>query len=218
MAVYLNIRREEMSLSIRHTKVLGRQAALALVVCAGAAQILIAQQAGVPAAEAAVTSPEYHIGSGDLLEINVWNEPEASVQSVAVRPDGKISLPLIKEIEVLGLTPPELQKILTTKFDKLIRGADVTVVVKEIHSKKVYLVGAMTKPGPIPLMSDHMTVLQALAEAGGMTQYAKRSKIYVLRTVNGRQAKLPFNYNQVIKGEHMEQNIVLLPDDTIVVP
>jgi polysaccharide export outer membrane protein len=112
----------------------------------------------------------------------------------------------------------ELQKALTARFDKLIRGADVTVVVKEIHSKKVYLVGSVGKGGPIPLISDHMTVLQALAECGGLSQYARRSKIYVLRTVNGKQVRFPFDYKAVIKGEHMEQNITLMPDDTIVVP
>ena len=195
-----------------------RQAAIVISLCAGVVQTAAAQAVSSPTPESATASPEYHIGAGDVLEINVWNEPQASVQGVAVRPDGKISLPLIKEIDVLGQTPPELQKVLTAKFEKLIRGADVTVVVKEIHSKKVYLVGAMGKAGPIPLLSDHMTVLQALAEAGGMTQYAKRSKIYVLRTQNGKQVRLPFNYNQVIKGEHMEQNIILLPDDTVVVP
>lgn len=168
--------------------------------------------------QGAPASDEYRIGAGDILEINVWNEPQASVPAVAVRPDGKVSLPLIKEIEVLGQTPMELQKALTARFEKLIRGADVTVVVKEIHSKKVYLVGALGKAGPIPLVSDHMTVLQALAEAGGLSQYARRGKIYVLRTENGKQVRLPFDYNAVIKGEHMEQNIILLPDDTVVVP
>ena len=195
----------------------GNRAALCGLVAA-AVQIAAAQATATPQSEAAPAQTEYRIGAGDVLEVNVWNEAQASVQGVTVRPDGKISLPLIKEIEVLGLTPVELQKTLTARFEKLIRGADVTVVVKEIHSKKVYLIGAMGKAGPIPLLTDHMTVLQALAEAGGMTQYAKRSKIYVLRTVNGKQVKLPFNYDQVIKGEHVEQNITLLPDDTVVVP
>ena len=151
------------------------------------------------------------------MEINVWKEPEASVQGVVVRPDGKISLPLVKDLEVLGLTPMELQKVLTTRLAKLINGADVTVVVKEIRSKKVYLVGAVKKEGPVPLLAD-LTVLQVLAEAGGLTEYAKRKKIYILRTENGKQTKLLFNYDAVVKGEHMEQNIPLLPDDMIVVP
>ena len=196
-----------------------RRTALVIGLCASAARGGNGAQGVTPSPPATSASgAEYHIGAGDVLEINVWNEQQASVPNVAVRPDGKISLPLIKEIEVLGLTPTELEKILTAKFDKLIRGADVTVVVKEIKSKKVYLVGAMGKAGPIPLLSDHMTVLQALAEAGGLSTYAKRGKIYVLRKQGGKETKLPFDYNAVIKGEHMEQNIILLPDDTIVVP
>jgi polysaccharide export outer membrane protein len=189
---------------------------LGLAMMAAAAQQ--PEASNTPAAQNASAPEGYRIGAGDVLEINIWNEPQASVEAVAVRPDGKVSLPLVKEVDVLGQTPLELQKALTARFEKLIRGADVTVVVKEIRSKKVYLVGAATKPGPIPLVSDHMTVLQALAEAGGMSQFAKKGKIYVLRTVNGKQVKLRFDYNAVIKGEHIEQNIFLLPDDTIVVP
>jgi polysaccharide export outer membrane protein len=169
----------------------------------------VAHDLGVPSG--------FRIGAGDVLEINVWKEPEASVLSVVVRPDGRVSLPLIKEVEVLGQTPTELEKTLTAKLARLINGADVTVVVKEVHSRKVYLIGAVKKEGSIPLLSN-MTVLQVLAEAGGLTDYAKRKNIYVMRTVNRQQVKLPFNYNSVIKGEHVEQNIVLLPDDTIVVP
>jgi len=159
----------------------------------------------------------YRIGSGDVLQIDVWKEKEASVPTVVVRPDGKITLPLVKEIEVLGLTPVELEKILAAKLEQLIHGADVTVVVREIHSKKVYLIGAVTKVGPVPLLSS-MTVLQVLAEAGGVTEYAKKKKIYILRKENGKEVKRPFNYDAVIKGEGMEQNIAVLPDDTIVVP
>ena len=165
---------------------------------------------------AVITPPGYRIGAGDALQINVWKEPEAS-GSVVVRPDGKISLPLVKEVDVLGLMPTELEKVLTAKLAHFIRDADVTVVVQQIHSKKVYLVGAAKKEGPVPLLSS-MTVLQVLSEAGGVTDYAKRRKIYVLRTVNGKQTKLAFDYDAVIKGEHMEQNIPVLPDDTIVVP
>jgi polysaccharide biosynthesis/export protein len=160
---------------------------------------------------------EYRIGAGDVLAINIWNEPQSSVQGVVVRPDGKVSLPLVKEVDVLGLTPVELEKVLTAKLAHFINHPDVTVVVKEVHSKRVYLVGAVNKVGTVPLLSN-MTVLQALAEAGGTTEYAKRKKIYVLREENGKQVKFPFNYEAVIKGDNMDQNIVLHPDDTIVVP
>jgi polysaccharide export outer membrane protein len=179
-----------------------------------------ASQAAPPASppHPAQQDTSYRIGPGDVLEISVWNEPQASVPGVVVRPDGKISLPLLKDISVVGLTPMELQQVLIAKLDKLIRGADVTVVVREIHSKKVYLVGQIAKIGPMPLTSDSTTILQAIAEAGGLTPYAKKSKIYVLRIVNGARVKLPFNYDAVVKGEHLEQNITLLPDDIIVVP
>ena len=187
-------------------------------------------QASGPAPASTVSTPEktvpqnvptpsgYRIGAGDELAINVWRELEASVQSVVVRPDGKITLPLVKEVDVLGLTPSELEKVLVTKLAAgFINNPDVTVVVRQIRSKKVYLVGAVSKIGPVPLLSN-MTVLQVLAEAGGLTDYAKRRKIYILRSENGKQVKIPFDYDSVIKGEHMEQNITVSPDDTIVVP
>lgn len=168
-------------------------------------------------AESAVKPAEYRIGAGDVLQVSVWRELEASIQSVVVRPDGKITVPLIKEINVLGLTPVELQKILAGKLEQFIHAADVTVIVREIRSKKAYLVGAVNRVGPVPLLST-MTVLQVLAEAGGLSEYAKRKKIYVLRQENGKQVKHPFDYDAVIRGEHMDENIPVLPDDTIVVP
>jgi polysaccharide export outer membrane protein len=202
-----------------------RLAALWLALLACPVWIATAAQAeanqAAPAASPAHPAQEdssYRIGASDVLEINVWNEPQASVQGVVVRPDGKISLPLLKDISVVGLTPMELQQALTAKLDKLIRGADVTVVVREIRSKKVYLVGQIGKNGPMPLTSDDTTVLQAITEAGGPTPFAKKSKIYVLRIENGKKVKLPFNYSAVLKGEHLEQNIVMRPDDIIVVP
>ena len=159
----------------------------------------------------------YRIGAGDVLQINVWRESEVSVQGVVVRPDGKVTLPLVKDVDVMGQTPAELEKNLAAKLAQFINGADVTVVVREIHSKKVYMVGAVNRVGPIALLSD-LTVLQALAEAGGVTDYAKRKKIYVMRTENGKPTKHFFDYDAVLKGEHIEENIMLQPDDTIVVP
>src|SRR5579862_483238 len=159
----------------------------------------------------------YRIGAGDVLQINVWRESEVSVQGIVVRPDGKVTLPLVKEVDVMGQTPAELEKNLAAKLAQFINGADVTVVVREIHSKKVYMVGAVNRVGPIALLSD-LTVLQALAEAGGVTDYAKRKKIYVMRTENGKPTKHFFDYDAVLKGEHIEENIMLQPDDTIVVP
>lgn len=170
-----------------------------------------------PTSSAKGSSSGYVIGSGDILQINVWHEPEASVSSTVVRTDGLISLPLIKEIQAAGLTPAELEKLITERISKQIRNADVTVLVKEIHSEKIYLIGALKKEAQLVLKSP-LTVLQAIAEAGGLTDYAKRNKIYVLRQEKSKQLRFPFDYPAVIRGEHMEQNIILKPGDTIVVP
>lgn len=160
---------------------------------------------------------DYRIGAGDVLQIMVWKEPEASVPSVVVRPDGKIAMPLLKDVEVVGLTPREAERLITDRLSKLITAADVTVVVTQINSKKIFLVGAVRREGPVP-MQYRMSILQAISEAGGLTDYAKRKKIYLLRTENGKQYRFPFDYEAVIKGEHMEQNIWVAPEDTIVVP
>jgi polysaccharide export outer membrane protein len=159
----------------------------------------------------------YRIGTGDVLQILVWKEPDVSVPNVVVRTDGKITVPLVKEIEVAGLTPQELEKILIEKLSKFIRGVDVTVVPKEIVSQKVFILGAVRKEGPVPIQSA-MTVLQAINAAGGLTDYAKKKKIYILRNENGKQQRLPFDYQAVIRGERPEQNILVRPEDTIVVP
>jgi polysaccharide export outer membrane protein len=179
----------------------------------------------LPSAANARTTPQnsesslrsYVIGPGDILQVDVWKEPEASMPSVVVRSDGVISLPLIKEISVAGMTPRELEQLITQKLARLIRDADVTVLVKEIHSEKIYVVGAVKKEGPITLQGP-LTVVQAIAECGGFTDYAKRSKIYILRLQHGKQLRFSFDYSAVIRGQRPEQNIVLAPGDSIVVP
>ena len=152
-----------------------------------------------------------------MLQIVVWKEPEVSAPTAVVRADGKISVPLIREIDVVGLTIAELEATLTEKLGKLINSPDVTVVPKEITSRSVYLVGAVRKEGPIALVRP-MTVLQALNAGGGVNDYAKKKKIYILRNQHGKQVRLPFDYQAVLKGENIDQNIPVLPDDTIVVP
>jgi polysaccharide biosynthesis/export protein len=170
-----------------------------------------------PPATSRAVPDDYRIGAGDVLQISVWREPDASVPNAVVRPDGKIGLPLLKEVEVIGLTTTEAEKLIGTRLSKLIPEADVTVVVREIHSKKIYVVGAVKKEGPIAY-TYRMTVMQALSEAGGLTDYAKRKKIYVLRAQNGKDYRLPFDYESVLRGERMELNIPLLPGDTLVIP
>jgi polysaccharide export outer membrane protein len=171
-----------------------------------------------PAAVIRGVPDEYRIGEGDVLQIAVWGEPGASVPSVMVRPDGMITIPLIKDVRAAGMTPAEAEKTITELLSKQIRAADVTVIVSGINSKKVFFVGGGVKrEGPIAY-TYRMTIMQGISEAGGLTDYAKRKKIYVLRNENGRQYKLPFDYDAVLKGEHMELNLPLLPGDTIVVP
>jgi len=160
---------------------------------------------------------DYKIGAGDVLDVSVWREPEASIRSAVVRPDGKISLPLLKDVQVAGLTPTDVEKFVTERLVKVIQEPDVTVIVTGTNSQRIYAVGAVKKEGPIPF-TYQMSVMQAISEAGGITEYAKRSKIYILRNENGTQRKLPFDYDGLLKGEHIELNIPLLPGDTLVIP
>lgn len=160
---------------------------------------------------------EYVIGTEDVLAINVWKEPEIS-RSVPVRPDGKISLPLIGEIEVRGLTPKQLQTQLERQFTQYIAKPEVTVIVQEVRSLKFNILGEVARPGSYTL-SRPSTVLDAIATAGGFRDFAKQKGIYVLRVQpDGARVRLPFNYKQVIKGHNLEQNVELQPRDTIVVP
>lgn len=160
---------------------------------------------------------DYRIGEGDVLQINVFNEPTASVGTAVVRPDGKISVPLVKEVSVAGLTPVQLEKIITEQLSKMLRAPDVTIVVAQINSKKIFMTGAVKKEGPLNY-TYRMTVMQAISEAGGLTDYAKRRKIYILRSESGSQFQFPFNYDAVMRGQQMEQNIFLEPGDMVVVP
>jgi|SRR5208337_1409599 len=159
--------------------------------------------------------PEYVIGADDVLHIAVWKEADLTV-TLPVRPDGKISLPLLNDVQAAGLTPQQLGESLTDKLKKYIADPRVTVVVTSINSKRIYLTGEVLHAGAIPMLPN-MTVLQALSSAG-MTQFANTKRIYVLRTENGKQQKLPVNYRKLVKGEKIEQNYLLQPGDTIVVP
>lgn len=159
---------------------------------------------------------DYVIGPEDVLNINVWKEADVS-GSVPVRPDGKISLPLLNDVQAAGLTPMQLTTDITEKLKKFITDPRVTVTVATVNSRKVYVLGEVTRPGAITLLPD-MTVLQALTSSGGPTPYAKTSRMYVLRKESGSQVKLAFNYKEVVKGRNAEQNVVLKPGDTVVVP
>jgi polysaccharide export outer membrane protein len=165
---------------------------------------------------AATTDPAYVIGAEDVLNVSVWKEPEIT-RTVPVRPDGKISLPLLNDVQAAGLTPMQLSSVITTRLKKYLADPQVTVIVTQINSQRYYIMGEVSRAGAYPLLPN-MTILQALSGAGGFTPFAKLTDIYVLRMVDGRQVKLPFNYKDVIKGEHADENVVLKPGDTIIVP
>jgi polysaccharide export outer membrane protein len=159
----------------------------------------------------------YVIGNADVLAITVWKEPDVS-RSIPVRPDGKISLPLVGEIQATGRTPLQLEQEIAAKLQTYIDKPDVTVIVEQINSEKFNILGRVVKPGSYPL-SGATTVLDAIALAGGFQDFAKQKAIYILRsTPAAGQSRMAFNYKDVIKGKHTEQNIKLEPRDTIVVP
>lgn len=202
-------------------------AALMLIGSIALAQAAPAQPAAVAASDKAASDkatlavsaspagPEYVIGPEDALHIAVWREADLTA-SLPVRPDGKISLPLLDDVQAAGLTPKQLANSITEKLKKFLADPRVTVVVTQINSKRIYLVGEVLHVGATPMLPN-MTVLQALSSAG-LSQFANTKRIYVLRTENGKQQKLPVNYRKLVKGQQMEQNYALQPGDTIVVP
>ena len=169
-----------------------------------------------PAAQVTGGEEEYKIGPQDVLRIDVWKEPEIS-RIAPVRPDGRISLPLINDVQAAGLTSTQLSAVIADGLRKYITNPRVTVGVTEINSRRVCVTGEVTRPGAFPLLPN-MTVLQALSSSGGFTQFAKLKSIYVLRTEDGKQVKHPFNYKEVVSGKKSELNISLQPGDVIVVP
>lgn len=166
-----------------------------------------------PNAPAAPVDPNtYKIGPEDQLAIRVWREPEVS-GSVIVRPDGKISLPLIGEVQAGGKTPEELRKVITEKLSEFLTQPEVLVQVTAVRSKKYYITGQVLRTGAFPLVVP-TTVLEALSMAGGFRDWAHKKKIVILRG----NKRLKFNYNEVIKGKNLEQNIYLQDGDHIIVP
>ena len=166
------------------------------------------------AAAPAVTDQEYRIGPQDVLQIDVWKEPEIT-RTIPVRPDGKISLPLLHDVQAAGLTAMQLAVNIRDGLTKYLNSPQVTVTVTQINSRRVFVTGEINKSGALPLLPG-MTVLQALASSGGFTQFAKEKGIYILRTENGKQAKLPYNYKDVLKGT--KEDVPLQAGDVIVVP
>ncbi len=159
----------------------------------------------------------YRIGVDDVLAVSVWHEPDLS-RSVPVRPDGKISLPLVGEVQAAGKTPPQLEGELRTSMAQFVKNPELTVIVSEIRSQRVNIIGQVMHPGTFSL-TQTMGVLDAISLAGGLRDFAKKSKIYVLReTDSGHRTRLSFKYKDVVSGKSSAQDIVLQPNDTVVVP
>jgi len=178
------------------------------------------KQAGEKSGEgsrAAHSDSSYVIGADDVLAINVWKEPEVS-RSVPVRSDGKISLPLVGELMAGGQTPLQLEQEITKRLQNYISEPEVTVIVQDSKSQRINILGMVARPGSY-LLTGSATVLDAIAMAGGFKDFAKQKSIYVLRANgDGTQKRISFNYKEVIKGKNPDQNVRLLPRDTVVVP
>jgi polysaccharide export outer membrane protein len=160
--------------------------------------------------------PGYVIGPEDVLGVLFWREKELSVDA-AVRPDGMITVPLLNDLHAAGLTPDALRERIQTAAGKFVEDPSVTVVVKTINSRKVFVTGNIAKPGQYPLTAP-TTVMQLIATAGGLQEFADRDKILIMRTEGGKQVAKRFNYEDVMEGKNLNQNIELLPGDTIIVP
>lgn len=165
---------------------------------------------------AAVSNKDYIIGPQDVLDVSVWKEPDLT-RSLPVRPDGKISMPLLNDVQAAGLTPNQLAQSITDRLKKYMTAPQVTVMVSQINSQRVYVIGEVTRPGAYPLLPG-MNVLQAISSAGGLTLFANSKKIFLLRNENQGQNKYPFNYKDVVDGKKPEENVTLRPGDTVVVP
>jgi polysaccharide biosynthesis/export protein len=177
------------------------------------------KQASVPVdpSSAKAHDNSYVIGNDDVLAINVWKEPDIS-RSIPVRSDGRISLPLVGEVQAAGRTPLKLEEEIATKLKSYIAEPEVTVIVQQSNSQKFNILGMVNKPGSY-MIANSATVLDAIALAGGFRDFAKQKNIYVLRqNPDGSQARLPFNYKDVVKGKNTEQNVKLQPRDTVVIP
>jgi polysaccharide biosynthesis/export protein len=160
-------------------------------------------------------SPEFLIGPDDVLGISFWKEPDMT-GDVTVRPDGRITLPLIGEMQAAGLTPDALKEQIQKVATKLFEDPTISVIVRTINSRKVFITGSVTRPGSHPLTRE-LTAMQLIAMAGGLTEFADKKNIRIVRTEGGKQKTFKLNYNDVAQGKNLEQNIVLMPGDTVIV-
>jgi polysaccharide export outer membrane protein len=162
------------------------------------------------------TGKDYVIGPDDVLDVNVWKEQELT-RSLQVRPDGKISMPLLGDVQAAGLTPGQLAQSVGDKLKKYLTAPQVTVILTQINSQRVYVMGEVTRPGAYPVLPG-MTILQAISSAGGLTPFANGKKIFLMRDENHVQTKYPFSYKEVLDGRRADENLPVRAGDTIVVP
>jgi polysaccharide export outer membrane protein len=186
---------------------------LALVLILSGGFNIRAEQQAAPAS----VPEDFVIGLEDILSVNVWREPDLSVKEVIVRPDGKISLPLIGDVQASGLTARQLQEKITERLKEFVAAPTVAVVVLKIASQSVSIVGQVAKPG-VYYLGSPMTVLELLAKAGGLSEYANKKKIAIVRKEGDRTLHFRFNYKEVSKGENLQQNITLKNGDVVIVP
>jgi polysaccharide export outer membrane protein len=173
-------------------------------------------QSAASSPKPATQDKSYVIGPEDVLDIDVWKQPNLS-RTVPVRPDGKISLPLLGDVQAAGVTPTGLGNSIQEMLQKYVSNPQVTVIVTAINSQRIYVLGEVNRPGAEQLFPN-MTPLQALSAAGGFTQFAKRDQVYILRSDGGKEERFRFNYKAAVRGDPGRQTIVLHPGDTIVVP
>jgi len=166
---------------------------------------------------AKASSNDYIIGAGDILEITTWKEPDLTRDEVLVRTDGKISFPMLNDVQAAGLSPLELKSLIEQGLKEFVDSPFVTITIKNPGSQKIYILGEVQGTGEYPLLKK-LTVLQAFALAGGFTEWASKKEIILLRNENGQDKIYRINYKDIAKGEDLDQNIVLKADDTIIVP
>src|SRR6267378_4296430 len=159
---------------------------------------------------------DYIIGADDVLDVSVWKEQELT-RSLQVRPDGKISMPLLGDVQAAGLTPGQLAQNVSDRLKKYLTAPQVTVILTQINSQRVYVTGEVKRPGAYPVLPG-MTILQAISSAGGLTTFANSKKIFLMRDENHIQTKYPFSYKEVLDGRKAEENLPVKAGDTIVVP
>jgi len=193
---------------------------IALITCFTATENVMAKDKSAKGQQvwsAKATGNEYLIGSGDLLQIVTWKEPDFSLEDVLVRIDGKITFPLLNDVQAAGLTPLDLKRDIEAKLKAYVGTPVVTVTVRVPSSKQFYILGEVMRTGEYPLVK-HLTVLQAFALAGGFTEWASKKEIILLRTEGGKDKIHRINYKNIVKGQDLSQNLKLRADDTIIVP